>query len=824
MEPLACHGHASDLRLWVFPVGDTGGCVRMVALSHLWSCLYASPRCVMKMAAQACRCWCHYGWTIDPAAVWMHVECNMAPTSDLIHHLLIATVNRGSLDRQRVRVACEGDRPFADLVRVCWPQCLDDARGAVADPLGAIDTYLAEVTGAAQDLALLLSADGAIRQRRLNLAAARLDLFAGRRSPACDPTWHIAENFVRTKLSLRRGEFAAAARWLAAAVAAAGATHPEVGDSLRELDVRLRLMTHRWDGCDEILADLARGADTTTGIGHRALLWRAWAAIEQGHAQRALDLIDAHREQPWTYLLRLAAGAQLRRWPWVEDLLAQPPVDDEQDALLLGQRGAVRYLQGRLEEVSSIITRLGQGDPESDPLQSTLHLALHTSLASGRGEQARLLLSRLDPQADLPSFQLEWARLHRLEGDDASAAACFARLVASGRPAYIAWRLRWAHEVTGDELVAWWWPHCRPDRVDRPQGAPAEPRARPTAAPHDESEPILIGEDPTMVEVRHRIALFAPRDEPVLICGETGTGKEIVARSLHRLARPEAPLVNINCAAIPASLAEAELFGHVRGAFTGADRARAGAIAAAGDGVLFLDEIVSLPADLQGVLLRVLETGDYRPVGGDRDRRLRARVIAACHEDPHRAVADGRLRADLFYRLQRLTIDLPPLRRRVDDIEVLARHFLIRFGCITPPDLDPALLRCWQRHSWSGNVRELRNEVERMAVLHGHEACFTVAHSAIAAAAEPTDAPLSPSPEPTSESRPSPVVGAIAKRREQIVRFVREHGHITRKEAIAVTGCAPATAQRDLQALVDSARLRRIRSGAAARFDYFILC
>ncbi|MFW5750746.1 MAG: sigma 54-interacting transcriptional regulator [Planctomycetota bacterium] len=735
----------------------------------------------------------------------------MNPSTDVLDHLLLASVNRACFDRQALRSALTRDPALEAVVAACWPRAMGVAPEARPDPLPAIDAFLATASGAAQDLALLLSADRAIQQRRHALAAARLALLDGRATRPQTAPWQIAENHVRAKLAMRRGEVTAMARWHAAAVAAAEA-HPEVGDPLRELDLRMRLMTHRWDGCDAILAELDRGAATATGIGHRALLWRAWLAIEQGRAADALALIADHRRAPWAYLLRLVAAAQLQRWPTVEDLLAHPPGDDASDPMILGYRGMVRYLAGRLDDVAGVLAQLSLNDRESTLFLTTLHLALNTALANGRGAQARRLLSRIDPHADLPSYHLEWARLHRLEGDEDAAAARFAQLVASQRPAYIAWRLQWAHELASHALVAWWWPHCQSGGVARRLPALPPPQMAP-ATPAGDAEPVLVGDDPAIRDARERIALFAPRSEPVLISGETGTGKEIVARLLHRAACPDAPMVSVNCAAIPASLAEAELFGHVRGAFTGAERARGGAIAAAGDGVLFLDEIASLPLALQGVLLRVLETGDYRPVGGDRNRRLRARVIAACDADLSAVVAEGRLRADLLYRLQRLTIDLPPLRHRPGDIAALAQHFLTRFGFAGPSELDRSLLRHWRRHPWTGNVRELRNEVERMAILHGDERRFTVAHSTIATGAAGLARPT---------CRQPPVVGATAARRERIVRLAHKQGHVTRKAVITATGCAPATAQRDLSALVAAARLRRVRPGIGVRFDYFV--
>ncbi len=213
----------------------------------------------------------------------------------------------------------------------------------------------------------------------------------------------------------------------------------------------------------------------------------------------------------------------------------------------------------------------------------------------------------------------------------------------------------------------------------------------------------------------------AHRDLTVLIGGETGTGKELLARALHyHSPRSKHPFITINCAAIPANLLESELFGHERGAFTGAVQSKPGLFELAHGGTIFLDEIGNLPIDLQPKLLRVLEERELRRVGGNQPRRVDVRVIAATHLDLARAVAEGAFREDLFFRLNVVPLVLPPLREREGDVELLAEAMASRFAAgygFPVPALSPEVRALLRGHSWPGNVRELRNAMERAMVL-----------------------------------------------------------------------------------------------------------
>jgi DNA-binding NtrC family response regulator len=231
----------------------------------------------------------------------------------------------------------------------------------------------------------------------------------------------------------------------------------------------------------------------------------------------------------------------------------------------------------------------------------------------------------------------------------------------------------------------------------------------------------MIGRCPAMQEVFERIRKVAPTDTTVLILGESGTGKELVARALHELSpRRDAPIIAVNCAAIPETLIESELFGHEKGAFTGAVTANRGLVEAADGGTLFLDEIGELPPAAQARLLRVLQEGEIRRVGSSQARKVNIRLVAATHRDLEALVADGRFRADLYFRLRVMEVRLPSLRERGDDIEQLAT-VLLEKTCRrlnrAPLAFTTAAVAALRAHTWPGNVRELENAIERAVIL-----------------------------------------------------------------------------------------------------------
>ena len=236
-----------------------------------------------------------------------------------------------------------------------------------------------------------------------------------------------------------------------------------------------------------------------------------------------------------------------------------------------------------------------------------------------------------------------------------------------------------------------------------------------------EAMPELIGGSEAMQEVQHLIRMVAPRATTVLIEGETGTGKELVARAIHRLSpRAARPFAVLNCAAIPELLLEAELFGHTRGAFTGATQSRVGRVEAAHDGTLLLDEIGEMPFAMQSKMLRFLESGELQRVGDNETTTVDVRVIAATHQPLDQRSLEGSFRMDLYHRLAVFPIEVPPLRARMEDIPALAAYLLARTAVEGPrKQLTTAALARLEDHTWPGNVRELMHVLERAAILAG---------------------------------------------------------------------------------------------------------
>jgi len=233
---------------------------------------------------------------------------------------------------------------------------------------------------------------------------------------------------------------------------------------------------------------------------------------------------------------------------------------------------------------------------------------------------------------------------------------------------------------------------------------------------------LFVGQSPELHAVLRAARLVAGTDVPLLIGGESGTGKELLARAVHaESSRASRPFVSVNCAALPENLAESLLYGHRKGAFTGAVSDQQGHIPAASGGTLFLDEVGELPLSVQAKLLRFLESGECLPVGQSTPVRVDVRIVAATNRDLYQQVKAGRFREDLYYRLHVVPLELPPLRERSGDIAVLLQHLtsaLAERHELEPPRFAPATMELLQRYPWPGNVRELRNFCERTVVLH----------------------------------------------------------------------------------------------------------
>ncbi len=262
-----------------------------------------------------------------------------------------------------------------------------------------------------------------------------------------------------------------------------------------------------------------------------------------------------------------------------------------------------------------------------------------------------------------------------------------------------------------------------------------------TAAPSE----TMIGDSPSFTAARTLAERVAPTDLPVLVTGENGTGKELLARSVHqRSKRAAKPFVAINCGALPETLLESTLFGHVRGAFTGASANRDGLFVEADGGTLFLDEVGDMPLPLQVKLLRVLENGELYPVGADRSRTVDVRIVSATNRDLDALMADGAFREDLYWRIKGTEVVLPPLRERPSDIPTLAAHFLNVSASLAPngraKTLSEDARRALVEHDWPGNLRELRHEMQRATVLSGDRTVIEATDFGFAAAGGPRGA------------------------------------------------------------------------------------
>ena len=304
----------------------------------------------------------------------------------------------------------------------------------------------------------------------------------------------------------------------------------------------------------------------------------------------------------------------------------------------------------------------------------------------------------------------------------------------------------------------------------------------------------IIGQSAKMREIFDLVTHVSDLAVNVLIVGESGTGKEMIARAIHQTsARAARSFIPINCAAIPETLLESELFGYVRGAFTDARKDRRGLFQAASGGVLFLDEISEIPLGLQAKLLRVIEDKEVRPLGANQGEKVDARLVSACNRDPELLVQEGRFRQDLYYRLNVIRIDLPPLRERAEDIPVLIEHFIRKFGDQVQRKLDgiePEAFTALMNYHWPGNVRELEHTIER-AVLLGKEGRIG-----------PQDLPPSLV---ASKDNVSPLADAVARsytlkdlEKEYIMR-VMEIVHGNKTEAAKTLGVDRTTLYRKLE-------------------------
>lgn len=329
----------------------------------------------------------------------------------------------------------------------------------------------------------------------------------------------------------------------------------------------------------------------------------------------------------------------------------------------------------------------------------------------------------------------------------------------------------------------------------------------PRVEPGDRGQPALALLDalpsPLMREVRERLEQFAPSSVPILIQGETGTGKDVCAHAIREIYGPDRPFVALNCAAIPEALLESELFGHVRGAFTGAFQTREGLIAQADGGILFLDEIAEMSLATEAKMLRAIETGEYRPVGGDRDRGSEFRMLAATSTELGRLVKQKRFREDLFHRLGAVRITMPPLRERMEDVPVLAEQFLAGYRVRNvergPDGLTEEAVALLKTARWPGNVRQLRNVVEAAAAKAGPGARIE--------AADIFEFLPTGEPELARSTRFPTLAEAVGRAEARVILEALRRTDGNRSEAADMLGVSEATLYRKLATLRSAGRL-----------------
>ena len=329
--------------------------------------------------------------------------------------------------------------------------------------------------------------------------------------------------------------------------------------------------------------------------------------------------------------------------------------------------------------------------------------------------------------------------------------------------------------------------------------APARTRhPRPPAAVRRMEMHGIVGVSEPMQEVYDRITRFARSSVPLMVGGETGTGKEMVVQAIRRMVGGSSPFVAVNCAAIPETLVESEIFGHERGAFTGATHRREGLLAQAHGGILFLDEVGELPLAAQAKLLRAVEAGEYRAVGAVKDTRAHFRLITATNRDLGKMAAAGNFRADLLHRLGTARILLPPLRERLEDVPLLAQHFLEEFRRsnhgLGPDEISAQAMELFRAAHWSGNVRQLRNVVHTAAVSPAGEVLEARAVRELLFPARPAAS------ECVRPAFPS-LKEALRQREREVILETLEHAGGNREEAAVLLGISVATLYRRISDL-----------------------
>lgn len=454
-----------------------------------------------------------------------------------------------------------------------------------------------------------------------------------------------------------------------------------------------------------------------------------------------------------------------------------------------------------------------------------LYLLLTAELLEGAVGPARRILLSLDPKGENPNFYSEWVRLYLLEGNEEKAAFYYRKLIKLN-DSYIfefmyAYELRY-HQILKLKFII--------NFEDGREQIGLKKDNQPTEIKFQGASNNFIGKSQVVEYIRGNIKKYGPLTIPVLITGETGTGKEEVARMLHQQSpNAKEPFLPVNCGGISSTLIETELFGYQKGAYTGAVKDHKGLFEAAGSGTIFLDEISAMPLSLQAALLRVLETMKVRPIGSTELRDVKARVIVATNIRLEKLMEEQKFRPDLFFRLNRLQINLPALRDRKEDIPLLINHFFKKYKLENHVRIDGELMRKMQAYHWPGNIRELKNEVERMVVLAGDRAVIT--NDIVNFGGDKTAIKQNTERFNLADSRTG--VESTARqtisgqnsyeevRLNKLIQLFHENRHLTRAMVARSLGCALNTAANDLKNLHDRGIIKRILTTSSVRSSYY---
>ncbi|MFW5871156.1 MAG: sigma 54-interacting transcriptional regulator [Verrucomicrobiota bacterium] len=463
---------------------------------------------------------------------------------------------------------------------------------------------------------------------------------------------------------------------------------------------------------------------------------------------------------------------------------------------------------------------------------------VRAELSAGNWEAAERLMDMRNMAGNyhyLDSLFRSRARL--LAGDQQEASALFAKTIqavqrynANGR---LDLELKLAAELSHFDIVRLTGAAAQKTQDRRPQTKQKQKARAESAA----SSSTILGVSREIKTVRQMVERFADSPAPVLITGETGTGKELVAKALHETSsRSKQPFIPVNCGAIAETLLESELFGHRKGAFTGAEKANNGLFREAGEGTILLDEIGEIPMRLQTALLRVLETGEIRSVGSATTSRIKCRILAATNVNLNEAADNNNFRKDLLFRLQRLMIHIPPLRDRKEDIMLLAQHFLdLGRKNDSHAEITEGLEHALMSYNWPGNVRELRNVIERMRLMHSDKLSYNtedldLKFRNMPAAQRNQTSPVAPHATASGVSSESKEIDVMLRhgkprirRLDNLKNLFKKYRKLTRSEIVRITGFSPNTITKDLKDLINNDFIERVEPSRSTRSHYFIL-